>query len=271
MNLSELTVNDTEKITLDELLFSDNNKTALQQIIKEHQYLSELKKYGLHVDNKILLHGNSGCGKTTTAKAIATSLDKNIVIVNLSTIINARIGETSKNIKALFDKAIREKAVLFLDEFDQIGKSRDSDDKDVGEMGRLVNTIIQLLDYLPSDSLLICATNYYNVIDIALLRRFQVQLKFEMPDEKELDTYYDKIMVVFPSHLREISRRYKISYAEAKDYMHTTIKKQIITELEKISAAELVSNTSRTEKVILSQTNPLINHFKPNFVKTDPY
>lgn len=232
MNLYELTVNDTEKIALSDLLFSDENKSALAQTIKEHQYIEELKKYNLKVDHKILLHGHSGCGKTTTAKAIATALDKNIVIINLSTLINARIGETSKNIKAIFDKAIREKAVLFLDEFDQIGKSRDSDDKDVGEMRRLVNTIIQLIDYLPNESLLICATNHYHSIDTALLRRFQIRLKFEMPDKNELDVYYDKIVASFPSHLQDIPRKYSISYAEAKDYIHTIMKKQIIAELE---------------------------------------
>ncbi|MGE6355738.1 AAA family ATPase [Flavobacterium sp. NPDC079362] len=232
MNLYELTVNDTEKIALDDLLFSDENKAALLQTIKEHEYIEELKKYNLKVDNKILFHGHSGCGKTTTAKAIAAALNKNIVIMNLSTLINARIGETSKNVKAIFEKAIREKAVLFLDEFDQIGKSRDSDDKDVGEMRRLVNTIIQLIDYFPSDSLLICATNHYHSIDTALLRRFQIRLQFEMPDEGELDLYYDKVLAGFPEHLQDILRKYNISYAEAKDYIHTTMKKQIIAELD---------------------------------------
>lgn len=232
MNLYELTVNDTEKIALNDLLFSEENKAALTQTIKEHQYLEELKKYNLKVDNKILLYGHSGCGKTTTAKAIATALNKNIVIINLSTLINARIGETSKNVKAIFDKAIREKSVLFLDEFDQIGKSRDSDDKDVGEMRRLVNTIIQLIDYFPTDSLLICATNHYHTIDTALLRRFQLRLQFEMPNENELDLYYDKLLSNFPDHLQDIPRKYTISYAEAKDYVNTTMKKQIIAELE---------------------------------------
>lgn len=232
MNLYELTVNDTEKIVLDDLHFSDENKNALLQTIKEHQYLEDLKKYNLQVDNKILLHGHSGCGKTTTAKAIATALHKEIVIINLSTLINARIGETSRNVKALFDKAIREKAVLFLDEFDQIGKSRDGQDKDVAEMKRLVNTIIQLMDYFPSESLLICATNHYHNIDSALLRRFQIRLKFEMPKDNKLDIYYDKILAPFPFHLRDIVRKYSISYAEAKDYVHTNMKKQIIAELE---------------------------------------
>lgn len=232
MNLNDLTVIDTEKIALDDLFFTDENKLALLQIIKEHEYMEELKKYNLKVDNKILLHGSSGCGKTTTAKAIANTLNKKIIIVNLSTVIDARIGETSKNLKAIFDKAIRERAVLFLDEFDQIGKSRDSDDKDVGEMRRLVNTIIQLFDYFPADSLLICATNHYEIIDSALLRRFQLRLKYEMPSEKQLDIYYDKVVSQFPVDYQNIERRYAISYAEALDYIHTSMKKQIIAAFE---------------------------------------
>lgn len=234
MNLNDLTVIDTEKIALDDLFFSEENKTSLLQIIKEHQYIEELKKYNLKVDNKILLHGSSGCGKTTTAKAIANTLNKKIIIVNLSTVIDARIGETSKNLKAIFDKAIRERAVLFLDEFDQIGKSRDSDDKDVGEMRRLVNTIIQLFDYFPTDSLVICATNHYEIIDSALLRRFQLSLKYEMPSESNLDIYYDKILSEFPKQFQNIQRRYTISYAEALDYIHTSMKKQIINSIENI-------------------------------------
>ncbi|WP_026729889.1 AAA family ATPase [Flavobacterium denitrificans] len=232
MNLYELTVNDTEKIAIQDLFFSAENKAILEQTIKEHRYIDDLKKYNLHVDNKILLYGQSGCGKTTTAKAIATALNKEIIIVNLSTIINAKIGETSKNVKALFDKAARENAVLFLDEFDQIAKSRENDDKDVAEMKRLVNTIIQLIDYFPTNSLLIAATNFYNSIDTALLRRFQIKLNFEMPNERQLDLYYDKILNAFPIHLQDIPRKYCISYAEVKDYVNTTMKGLIIAELE---------------------------------------
>ncbi|MCD0470534.1 AAA family ATPase [Flavobacterium sp. JAS] len=232
MNLYELIINDTEKVALDDLHFSPENKAALLQSIKEHTYIDELKKYNLKVDNKILLHGHSGCGKTTTAKAIATTLNKKIIIINLSTLINSKIGETSKNLKAIFERVISEKAVLFLDEFDQIGKSRDNNDKDVAEMKRLVNTLIQLIDYFPADSLLICATNYYQSLDTALLRRFQIKLKFEMPDQKQLDNYYNTLLAGFPIHFQDIPRKYNVSYAEVKDYINTTMKKQIIAELE---------------------------------------
>ena len=99
-------------------------------------------------------------------------------------------------------------------------------------MQRLVNSIIQLIDYYPSDALLIAATNYSNAIDSALLRRFQLKLKFELPTEKELNTYYDSLLKRFPKEYHNFSRDYDISYAEAKDMLHQAIKVQIINEEE---------------------------------------
>ncbi|MFK8272982.1 AAA family ATPase [Capnocytophaga canimorsus] len=233
MITTDFVINDKEYIDFESVHLSESNKETLIQLVKEHKYIEHLEKYNLHVDNKILLHGASGCGKTTTAKALAKKLGRPIFILNLSNIVHSRIGETSKNIKAVFDKAQREKAVLFLDEFDQIGKSRTDDERDVGEMRRLVNTIIQLFDYFPKQSLLICATNHIDFIDFALLRRFQLKLKFEMPTPYQLDIYYDQILTPFPEKYRKVTRRYGISYAEVKDYVHTQVKRQIIDDLEK--------------------------------------
>ena len=132
----------------------------------------------------------------------------------------------------LFDKAAREKAILFLDEFDQIGKARGNDDKDVGEMRRLVNTVIQLIDYLPQNSLLIAATNHAHIIDVALLRRFQLKVDFKMPTPEMLDDYYDKILATFPEDIKDLNRKYEISFAEAKDYALTSVKSLLIKKLE---------------------------------------
>ncbi|MGJ1283459.1 AAA family ATPase [Sphingobacterium spiritivorum] len=232
MNIYDLLINDKEQVSLAHIFLEDSSKQSFVQLIKEHTYIEELHTYGLPVNNKILLHGSSGCGKTMTAKAIAKELDKNILILNLSNIICSRIGETSQNIKQVFDKAGREKAVLFLDEFDQIGKARGNDDKDVGEMRRLVNTLIQLIDYYPENALLLCATNHAEIIDTALLRRFQLRVNFEMPSKKVLDTYYDKLLAAFPEDLQYIDRKYNISFAEAKDHTFTLVKAKLIRELE---------------------------------------
>lgn len=232
MNIYNLIINDKEQTKLSDVFLKDDNRKSIGQLIKEHQHIEELHKYGLPVNNKLLLHGSSGCGKTTTAKAIANALGRPLIILNLSNVVSSRIGETSQNLKAVFDKAEKDKAVLFLDEFDQIGKAREMDDKDVGEMRRLVNTLIQLIDYFPEKALLICATNHIDIIDKAILRRFQLSIGFELPSDEELNKYYDTLLSRFPENLKDVNRKFGVSFAEAKDDVFTQIKAKIISELE---------------------------------------
>ena len=233
MNILNLLIDDREQVELSDIFLSEDNRQQILQLIKEQKYADELLKYDLPINNKVFLFGNSGCGKTTTAKAIATALKKPVYILNLSNIVSSKIGETGQNLKLIFDKASRDKAVLFLDEFDQIGKARGNDDKDVGEMRRLVNTIIQLIDYFPKNALLICASNHPQIIDIALMRRFQLKISFELPSDEVINEYYDAILSHFPENLRSINRKFGISFAEAKDYAYTIIKGNIINQLEK--------------------------------------
>ncbi|HTG57424.1 MAG TPA: ATP-binding protein, partial [Niabella sp.] len=214
------------------IFMSSTNRQQLLQLVKEHFYDAVLKEYGLTTNNKLLLHGESGCGKTLTAKAIANALGKSLLVLNLSNIISARIGETSQHLKQVFDKAARERAVLFLDEFDQVGKARDSDDREVGEIRRLTNTLIQLIDYYPGNSLLIAATNHKTMIDHALLRRFQITISYDKPSHTELNQYYDHVLSAFPARLQSIKRMYGISYAEAKDCILTQVKNNLIHQLE---------------------------------------
>ncbi|AZB10985.1 AAA family ATPase [Chryseobacterium sp. G0162] len=232
MNLYNLIIQDKDQVSLNDVFLNKNNRDQLVQLIKEHTYSKELQEYGLPVNHKILLQGSSGCGKTMTAKAIANALGKNIIILNLSNIVSSRIGETSQNIKMIFDKAARERSVLFLDELDQIGKARGSDDKDVGEMRRLVNTLLQLIDYYPENALLLCATNHPEIIDTALLRRFQLRIHYEMPSTEFLNTFYDTLLSQFPEDMRAIERKYSISFAEAKDHALTAVKTALIQKLE---------------------------------------
>lgn len=232
MNIFDLIISDKETVSLEDVFLNTPNQENIQQLIKEHRFVEELTQYNLPVNNKILLQGNSGCGKTTTAKAIANALGKSILILNLSNVVCSRIGETSQNLKQVFDKAAREKAVLFLDEFDQIGKERSNSDQDVGEMRRLVNTLIQLIDYFPQNSLLIAATNHADLIDVALMRRFQLRIQFEMPTSEILDDYYDKLLIPFPAELQNFERQYQISFAEARDYAFTKVKALLLEKLE---------------------------------------
>ena len=221
-----------ETIALDDIHLSEENHTKLQQLLKEYKYRELITQYNLPLDNKLLLFGHTGCGKTTVAKAIAKTLNKDIIILNLGGIVDSKLGQTAKNITEVFNKAARDNAVLFLDEFDYIGKIRDYESTDSDEMTRLVNTVIQLIDQLSIHTLLIAATNHSQVIDTALLRRFQLKLHFEKPTSSQLDVYYDALLAEYPKEFTSINRVYDISYAEAKDITLRAVKNNIINTAE---------------------------------------
>lgn len=231
LNIFDLIIVDNEVVSLADVQLDAENQNYCTQLISEHRFANELRAYGLPVVNKLLLHGASGCGKTMTAKAIANELGKKIFILNLSNIISARLGETAQHVKQIFDKAAKEQAILLIDEFDQISKARRGE-HDSGELRRLVNSIIQCIDYFPINALLICATNHPEIIDPALLRRFEMKFAYQLPSRPMLDQYYNQLLSPFPSDVAQITRKYDISYAEAKDYAFNLIKSKLIAQLE---------------------------------------
>lgn len=234
--MSTLYFRDRENVNLEDVVFEVSVAGQVEQFLKEHRFSEILHQYELPVANKIFLYGKTGCGKTMTAKAIAKELDKKIFIVNLSTIVSSKLGETAKNINNIFKEANYENSVLFFDEFDSLGQVRDYDNKDSSEMKRVVNALLQLIDNFPRNAILIAATNQIQMIDEALLRRFELKLEFISPSEQVLDGYYDKLLARYPVKYQNVERKYGISFSEAKDFVFRQVKNNIILgEMAKLS------------------------------------
>jgi SpoVK/Ycf46/Vps4 family AAA+-type ATPase len=178
-----------EKITSDytfsNLIADKAIKKSLSLLIEEHQKKDLLHHFDLPITNKILLHGPSGCGKTLASYVIAGELHKMMMVINMGAVVSSKLGDTSKNLAKIFKKAASENAIIFIDEFDSLGKVRDYS-QDHGEMKRVVNTILQLFDYLPQSSMVIAATNQNDMIDEALIRRFDLNLSFKLPTETQI-------------------------------------------------------------------------------------
>lgn len=130
----------------------------------------------------LLVHGPPGCGKTRLARHIAESLGLRLFVARLDGLISSYLGSTAKNIRAIFEFAAGTPSVLFLDEFDAIAKLRD-DSQELGELKRVVNSFLQNLDALGSESVVLAATNHPQLLDNAVWRRFSYRLEMHLPDD----------------------------------------------------------------------------------------
>lgn len=221
----------TSDYTFDNLVCSSDVREDLDFFVKEHKSIDILNDFDLSVSNKILFYGPSGCGKTLASYVLAGELEKMMYVINLGAVVSSKLGETSKNLTKIFKHASNEDCIIFLDEFDSLGKIRDYN-QDHGEMKRVVNTLLQLFDYLPQKSIVIAATNQEGMIDNALLRRFDLKLKLDLPTEKQIRELITKTIEKSP-----FSFRYKTTFDEvvklSKGLSFYVIQKSIITAIKK--------------------------------------
>lgn len=159
-----------------------------QQIVEEFITILGMKEkfeqYDVPIPNKIVMFGPPGTGKTLTAFYIAARLELPLILVRLDAVIHSHLGETGSNIRKIFDYAKTTSCILFLDEFDAVGRTRDNNDE-VKEMARVVNTLLQCLDEFEGNSVFIAATNLEAELDQAIWRRFDTKMTYSMPDDTD--------------------------------------------------------------------------------------
>ena len=151
--------------------------------LTDAQHVDELNAKGLASPLCILLSGPPGTGKTLLATHVAAQLSRRFYVVRLDSVISSLLGDTAKNIRSVFDFVPSQNAVLLLDEMDAVAKLRD-DRYELGELKRVVNTVIQGLDSLDSHTVVIAATNHPHLLDPAIWRRFPYKIELGNPDAK---------------------------------------------------------------------------------------
>lgn len=169
----------------DDLVLEPGIRAALGRVLTEVRGWEILEAHGLTPTRRLLLCGPSGCGKTASAEALAAELGLPMLYVRFDSVVSSLLGETAANLCKVFDYAARGQWVLFFDEFDAIGRSRD-DATEHGEIKRVVNSFLQLLDGFTGRSLIIAATNFEQALDPAIWRRFDDVLRLEIPNKEGL-------------------------------------------------------------------------------------
>lgn len=183
-DVSELLIEEDQPFRISDLVTNESLKEKINRIIKEYIQRDKLREYNLANRRKILMAGSSGTGKTMTASVIANELQLPLYVVRLEKVVTKFMGETSLKLSKVFDWIGQMQGVYLFDEFDAIGQRRGLDNE-VGEMRRVLNSFLQMMERDNSDSLILAATNDIQVLDKALFRRFDDVLEYSLPSNEE--------------------------------------------------------------------------------------
>ena len=166
---------------LPELILDPTLSNQIARVIREQRRARDILEQGLSPRRKLLLVGPPGTGKTLTAFVLAGELGLPLLQVRLDGLITRFMGETAAKLRQIFDATDRMRGIYLFDEFDAIGSGR-SLTNDVGEIRRVVNSFLMMIEQDSSRSLVIAATNHPAILDRALFRRFDDVLRYELPD-----------------------------------------------------------------------------------------
>lgn len=237
---------------LAELVLDGETRAALERIVEENRRSDLLKTYGSRPANRILFCGPPGCGKTVSAEAIATELYLPLTLVRFDAVVSSYLGETAANLRKVFDYARSRPMVLFFDEFDAIGKDRASVEEH-GEIKRVVNSFLQILDSFRSDTITIAATNHEGLLDSALWRRFDEIISFERPSKEATECLLRmnlrQVGLQPDVNLHEVARKlHGLSHADVERVARDAIKQMLLTEPGPVNRAALEKSSIRQAK-----------------------
>ncbi len=227
---------------LGDMVLDEAAANQLRRVVKEQRQLARIKEHGLTPRRKLLLVGPPGTGKTMTASALAGELGIPLFLVRLDSLITKFMGETSSKLRQVFDAVTDIRGVYFFDEFDAIGSQR-SLANDVGEIRRVLNSFLQMIEQDTSNSLIVAATNHAEILDYALFRRFDDVVEYRVPSpEQATDLIRSRLGRFEPKPFRKdaiLGQAEGLSHAEICRAVDAAIKHAILHDQTKVQPAEL--------------------------------
>lgn len=196
--LSEFVMEVDDSFGFDNIVCKDEVKNKLKRIVREYVQRDILFKNNLTNRSKVLLSGPSGTGKTMTASILANELHIPLYVVRMERVITKYMGESSLKLCKVFELISNVRGVYLFDEFDAIGMQR-GHDNEVGEMRRILNSFLQMMERVDSDSIIVAATNCGEQLDKALFRRFDDVIEYSLPDDNEIHTLLSHCLYGFDS------------------------------------------------------------------------
>ncbi|MBY5940404.1 ATP-binding protein [Halomonas sp. DP5N14-9] len=242
----------TPKISRSEVVYSDSNAKVLEDFIVEQKSHHLLRSHALKPNSRLLLCGPPGCGKSISAEMLASELGLPLVIVRIDSVVSSFLGETASNLRKIFDFIGKNRVVAFFDEFDALAKERSNRDEH-GELKRVVNSFLQMMDGYKGNSVIVAATNHEGDLDRALWRRFDEVLKFDNPTTNQirdlLEIKLKNFLHDIPLKSNEFILQFEgFSYADIERIVYSSAKKTILSNYAKINRQTMEEVTYKEMK-----------------------
>jgi SpoVK/Ycf46/Vps4 family AAA+-type ATPase len=240
------------KLRLADMILHESIAERLVRTIKEQRHISKIRSYGLTPRKKLLLVGPPGTGKTMSAGVLAGELGLPLLVVRLDSLITKYMGETAAKLRLVFDAIAQTRGVYLFDEFDSIGSQRGLLN-DVGEIRRVLNSFLQLIEQDESNSILMAATNHPGILDYALFRRFDDVIEYVLPDEKLIvSTLKAKLAHFNQSEIdwQEVAgSAVGLSYADITRACEEAIKDAVINDRETLTSLDILKSLSERKAI----------------------
>jgi len=230
---------------LKEMVLIPELEKALKRVLDEQRKIEILHQNNLFPRKNLLFIGPPGCGKTMSARVLASELAIPLFIIRLDGLISRYMGESISKLRLIFDSMKAFRAIYLFDEFDSIGTTR-SQGNDVGEIKRVLNTFLMQIEKDNSNSLIIAATNYPESLDKALFRRFDDIVQYPLPDKEKIYQLYKKELSDFkPSkkfNLHKIAEEsLGLSYADVHRICEDVLKDFLVYGASDVSEERLIA------------------------------
>jgi SpoVK/Ycf46/Vps4 family AAA+-type ATPase len=205
------------------LLLPDAIQARLGEFLECVRHHDELVRAGASLASRVLIYGPPGTGKTQTARWIAAQLKLPLLTVRCDTLVSSLLGQTSRNLRRVFEYAQQTPSILFLDEFDALAGAR-GNERDVGELQRVVISLLQNIDALPDSTILVASTNHEQLLDPAIDRRFAFHVPMPMPDAALRQALWKQLLGDYaPTELNWINLSYKSEGASGAVLEHVSL------------------------------------------------
>ena len=243
---------------LNDMVLDDVVETSLMRIILEQRNFSKIRGHGLSPRRKLLLVGPPGTGKTMTASVLAGELNIPLFLVRLDALITKFMGETAAKLRQLFDAISDVRGIYFFDEFDAIASQRGLTN-DVGEIRRVLNSFLQMIEQDSSNSVVIAATNHPELLDYAVFRRFDDVIEYGLPKREHIVALLKARLVNFklrnPRWTDLAATAEGLSYADVARAAEEAIKDAIIHDQRNLSPVDL-EKTLEERKAMRNRMTP---------------